>query len=523
MARNAGIFSTWNLPRVKISFLIFYSFLAMSSQSDDQEIESAARTVTQLFDFINELKLNAAELEGVISPAGRSYFVADEDDAVRGLLISYWQSRNALLELVNSYRKRQSLAAAESAEFLVPYAAALVLVDAARFLRGLADNRPPLRRKLNEPATEFGVPGGTYDQIQKSLVSSQHAWQLLRAKQHFDAGREDFQSYAAEHNLADVFDIVERLRDRVDVSKFQFARAKFATWLDQHARWIGRLMFQQSGYSAQKLAAGMMADVYVKPGHTPSIPTDISQQLADQVLQPGDVILVRKEFAVTNYFLPGHWPHVALVIGGSRILQQMPNLDCDTNSNKNGNDAENQIANAQIDRIDNELANSTSTPATELASEKARRYWAEHLAAGEKTCVLESMKDGVRVRRLASPLASDSFVVIRPQLSDTEKLNAICRVLRHAGKPYDFNFDFSRSDRLVCTEVIYRAYEGIGPIRFPLVKRMGRPTLSGFDLIKLSLGTDLFGLVAAYIPEQSRELIVESDAVSAAVLRCLKM
>jgi hypothetical protein len=89
-------------------------------------------------------------------------------------------------------------------------------------------------------------------------------------------------------------------------------------------------------------------------------------------------------------------------------------------------------------------------------------------------------------------------VVLRPRLSTGEVAHSLARVMAHEGKPYDFDFDFSRSDRLVCTEVVYRAYDGVGPMQFPLVRRAGRPTFSGSDLIGLTLDRRGFDPVAVY-------------------------
>ena len=68
------------------------------------------------------------------------------------------------------------------------------------------------------------------------------------------------------------------------------------------------------------------------------------------------------------------------------------------------------------------------------------------------------MKDGVKNRSLDSTFQNDAMIVIRPNLSDSDLSETIDRASKHIGKPYDFDFDFTRSDRMVCTEVIYRSF-----------------------------------------------------------------
>ncbi len=99
---------------------------------------------------------------------------------------------------------------------------------------------------------------------------------------------------------------------------------------------------------------------------------------------------------------------------------------------------------------------------------------------------------------MSETLQVDAFAVLRPKLSDAELGTALSRALSHAGKLYDFVFDFSTADRLVCTEVIYRAYHGIGPITFDLAARAGRNCLSAEDFLNQALETDRFDLVALY-------------------------
>jgi len=78
-------------------------------------------------------------------------------------------------------------------------------------------------------------------------------------------------------------------------------------------------------------------------------------------------------------------------------------------------------------------------------------------------------------------------VVLRSTLPATEIASAIGEAFGHLGKPYDFEFDFNNSSRVVCTELVYRSYHHRGPVFFSLTKRLGRFTLTGDDLIAQAL------------------------------------
>lgn len=444
------------------------------TQPSMEKVLADTAAVTNLAEHFGQLKQRATELIDEFDASKRGYFTPTEDEATRHLLVSYWQSRNALIELVGSYRDYERFdESVQQAAFLTAYAGALLLVDAARFLREHAHSRPVIRTKLNEPEPHFGIPSGTYDRIQKSLTSPRHAWHLYHAIRYYDSHRDELRSFAdTTPDFKKPLEIIDKLENSLDVDIQRFAVARARVRARSLKTKVAEKLLGRSLYGLQKCVSGLMAEKYVVLGHKPSLPRAIFDEISE-LIRPGDVFVVRKLHAITNYFLPGYWPHAALYMGTTEELKSLG-----------------------LHEHDN-----------------LREDWPriESLDA-EPHRALEALADGVRVRPLARALASDAVTVLRPQLSDEQVGTALARGFSHEGKPYDFDFDFTRSDRMVCTEVVYRTFEGVGDMKFQLTKRVGRLTLAAEDLIRMSLSGSAFDVVALFSPEHSDQLLLGDAA-----------
>ncbi|MCG8653372.1 MAG: hypothetical protein MI861_26270 [Pirellulales bacterium] len=348
-----------------------------------QQQQLAAQTVVDLAGHMQRLRQEAQRLQEVFQTRQRGFFTPSEDDQVAHLWISYHKSRNALLELIDTIRDRVGKASEDSAvDFTIAYAAALVLVDAARSLRQLFSDNSLVRRKLNEAFQSFGIEKGSFDAIQKSLTDPANAVRLKKANEFFDQHAAKIRAAAQEHGvLAQVLEVVDALAGRSRVSSARYVKARVA----DRSHEVKDLVIggvKQTIYLIQEFGSRLVSNVSTAPGHVSQLPGPIAQQLLN-LLRAGDVLVTRKENALTNYFLPGYWPHAALFIGQQRVI--------------------------------------------------------------------ESLKDGVRERNMDSPLGNDAVAVIRPRVSQQAIVEAITRAHSHVGKPYDFDFDFTRADRMVCT------------------------------------------------------------------------
>jgi hypothetical protein len=106
---------------------------------------------------------------------------------------------------------------------------------------------------------------------------------------------------------------------------------------------------------------------------------------------------------------------------------------------------------------------------------------------GQPRPVLEALSEGVVFTSLEHSAAADSLAVLRPRLGPVEKAAALVRAFGYAGRPYDFDFDFRSDAALVCTELIYKAYEpapGLGGLRLPVPVVAGRPVLPANDVAR---------------------------------------
>ena len=435
-----------------------------------EQIVAGARTVSNIAAHFVGLMQDAQRLIESYSASKRGYFTPTEDDEVRHLLVSYWQSRNALIELVGSFCDNQDQPKTDRPSgFLIAYAGALVLVDAARFMREQLHDRPVVRAKLNETEPHFGIPEGTYDTVQKSLTSPKHAWHLNYATRYFDQHSAELFELAGTEPVAPMIEIIKRLEERGRVDLGSCVLARVGVLARQLLDVLNRDLRSKALYGLQKSVSQLASRISTGPGHRPALPGHVVLKLRE-LLQPGDVLITRKEQGMTNYVLPGYWPHAALYIGDCEQLQRIGIAD-------------HPHVKPRWDRL-------------------------RQCDLFEPRRVLEALKDGVWIRSLACPFESDALAVIRPRLARAQIAEAITRGLFHDGKPYDFDFDFTRSDRLVCTEVVYRSYEGIGGLAFELTRRAGRMTLAAEDLLRMAIDRVYFDPMAVYAPSHASDLLV---------------
>lgn len=393
----------------------------------------------------------ASELGFVEAASVRGYFLPDEEETVKVRYSQYLTLRASLLATISALGGGAVGEGGDSAEggrlavFSTAFAAACVLLRANRFVVDLAAQRPVLWKKLDEPDVPAGIPRKSFTTVFKALSHPGNQVRFLDAADFFRHHRDDIRGLAVYPWMKPVVDLLDSEepfieRRRRDAMKrhlsyrwFSFLRRHRSAWKQVMAG-----LFEVSGRAVAELR---------QPGVKPrGASKRVHPALRAEVLaaaKPGDVFITRHDDALSNWFLPGFWPHAALFLG-----------------------------------------------------DLAATGWVDDLPAADETGAwfLEAKKDGVKVRPAGETLAVDALMVLRPPLEGEGLAHGLRRALGHRGKPYDFLFDFRTADRLVCTEVVYRGYHGIGPVRFHLREVGGRLCLPAEEFLDQALACG-FGLV----------------------------
>ncbi len=417
-------------------------------------LSSAARSLTAVASQLPTEAEVSQVIDNVREALGRGYFLPDEDEQVRGLFARYLRTRAALKETLEEMRPlllgRNQVTGDERLKvFAVAFCTACMLMRCGRYLVDSFGRDKVIWKKLDEAEPRYGIPRKQYTKVYRSLSSPRNNWIFLAGLGYFEEHESELDALVDDPKVGGVIKLLQVERPFIDANRSKLVTSRLKYRLHSLLR-RQNSGFKKVTFALFKLSGSAIAEMRMKWKRkrvTPGVCRKISR-----MLQPGDVIITRHDDAASNLFLPGYWPHAAYYIG--------------TNEERD----------ALGVAVDDERRERCQSP----------------------ICILEAKKDGVLFRAIEETLLVDAFVVVRPNISKPAICDAISRALTHEGKTYDFEFDFRRSDKLVCTEVVYRAYHGIDRLGFELTPRAGRHSLSAEDILDKAVETDDFSVVAIY-------------------------
>jgi hypothetical protein len=419
---------------------------ALSTNSLEAALQADERSLHDLIVSVREMEARAAQLQAEFTAGKRSYYTQADNDAIRQAMFSYLACRTTLLGLVWKYQKHTEVLDERLRwrAFLVSFASASAISDSSLKLVTRFAPYPDAVRKLNESDAAWGLPPGAFDMVRRNLLQPQT--------------RELMELSLATYRSADA--IFARL-DLVNPSPFD----RFHEAIRRHAESKNELLallaegritepLKEAGrvgrsmtYRGQAFVSTWLGSTRFRQprdGELMIRPAQLSEFRAK--LRLGDILIERQNWFLSRAFMPGYWAHAAIYVGTTNDLIRL-GLDRDP---------------------------------------RVRGHWKEyaaHDAQGHEHLILEAVPEGVRITTLEHCIGvADSAAVLRPRISESDARESIARAFTHLGKSYDFDFDFFSSDKIVCTELVYRSYDGC--LQFPLVDVMGRKTLPPTELVR---------------------------------------
>jgi len=456
-------------------------------KSSQIKLDEAARVLQASYDALPSPKLMNALIADSRAAEMRGYYDPGEDERLRDTFANYLAVRAAIWQMIQSLRTKFTLVSTPSQRsqvseedyraFAIAFCGAEIIVRTGEYLIDLARERDIVWQKLDEAEIRYGLKRKSFTRLYRQLTSAFRMFGFYQARDYYDLNKQALLKSLKTGGLHEIINILEAL-NLPEASRGDHLRRyrRFVNFsLRRRSLSMGRktmfALFEATGSDIAELKIPLVKNIGAEKRVTPDIITALKPQL-----QAGDVIITRHDDAMSNLFLPGFWPHGALYIGAAdrRRAMNMPEI----------------------------CLNSVSRP---------------DFDHGEIN-ILEAKKDGVLLRAIEETLQVDAFIVLRPKLTEAQIREALIRGQSHSGKLYDFVFDFATSERLVCTEVIYRAYHGVGAIDFELSTKAGRKCLSAEDVINQGVGQGRFDPVMVYgvtqneltLGDKAREILANS-------------
>jgi len=390
-------------------------------------------------------------------PGATPLMTVEARDQMRALwqqMLDYYLALDSLRRYHSGFAQASDARERERG-LLVHYGAFLAQYRYALDVLALADTDPTLDVLLNEPMPELGLPQGSFADFKLRFLNVLRATEFAALETVYRAtgGRQEPALRAA------IQDDAARI--------WKMGRGAGETMTLKN----GLTIVQKTGASAffpvQAGVAEWMGDTKVYRVADALI---TQEQIRSLRLEPGDILLVRREWYLSNVGLPGYWPHAALYIGNAEErARYFTDPDVQAWVRARGE------ASGDFERL-----LQRDFPKAYAASLKTQ-------ADGHVPRIMEAVSEGVSLTTLEHSAEADSLSVLRPRLTKRDKVLALWRTFFYHGRPYDFDFDFRSDATLVCTELVYKAYEpgseGTG-LRLPLVSLLGRVATPANEFVR---------------------------------------
>ena len=432
-------------------------------------IDRAQRLRALLPGFIDESNFAMAAHNGALPSTYTlrlAKSLAQANELRDGLFDQALKHRGALYRVDNQLNDNERMA-----EIIIGMAAGITLYDNNKAMRDAFDNNPVLREKLNESYPELNLKGGFYNSSNMRAANPEYRKAMNDALQYFNDNKLAIEAQIP-HSASGIQNLYGYLAQSPSLRKLSGANvfkeivilpvkaAKSVVGLSGHG--LARIKFRASQTVGNTMGVVRWRDGKLKNDEA------VLKALQAQ-LQPGDILLEKTPFTLTDKSIPGHFGHAAIYTG---TAEQLRVLSAASLPQKNLLLVQKNLANIETGHV-----------------------------------VVEALRDGVQLDTLQAFMNVDDVAILRPKyLSVEARLDAVNLALGNLGKQYDFNFDVNTTETIVCSELVYIVYPQID---FVTKRVLGSFAITPDD-IALQAGDENSPLAVVLFAHDSK-LVLDAD------------
>jgi hypothetical protein len=447
------------------------------SLSNDAFTETAKHDLETLKQFIAGMRGVMKKVDGnktLFSAKSAAVYSPEQKQTILstwGSLFAYFAATEGLRQKYWGFVKLLPTDARHAWGFLITHTALTALLSQGLKFADYALNNKQLETILDESNDEYGIPKGAFAAFKLKAIHVATSTQLFTGDNYGILAVPLLKRQKGADAPAVKWAIDEMRSDSSDAKKslVKHGGQLFAGNLKDIV--VDNTL--QAVFPAQKTFAEWMGDTKVARIGKPLVSTDDVNKLVLPRLEPGDIVVTRQNWFLSNIGLPGFWPHAELYVGASADLIKAFDGDPET---------------------DKWAASQPEKAATfsQLLEKRYPAKWKTYATGTDfqghaPIRVIESISEGVSFTAIEHAFGVDYLGAVRPRLSKLDKARAIEHAFKYQGRPYDFDFDFFSDSTLVCTELVYKSYQPGADFRgvtIDLVDVAGRRTLPANEIVK---------------------------------------
>lgn len=405
--------NTADILSVKQSTSAIYENDAQAVLTD---IASSEKLSAQLPNFLNESNQAIKKHKGAL-PSAYALRLAKALSEAHGLRDNLFKQalthRSALYRVDNGISDNERVT-----EIVIAMSAAVTLFENSQTMHQAFDKNALLKGKLNEGYPEYGIPAGFYDSSTMRSNNPEYRKAFTDAVRYFADNRKAIET-EINRSSTSIQSLYQHIAKSPMLKGFKGANVfkKIAILPFKAASGVmgvsGRGL-NHAKFTSSKIVGNTMGAVRWREGKLKG-DAEMLQAMQTQ-LQPGDILLEKTPFTLTDKSIPGHFGHAAVYIGSKDQIKALDLL-------------ENPLVQKNLTKIE------------------------------EGHGVVEALRSGVQLNKLQDFMNVDDVAILRPKkLSLDDRRQAVVLALGNIGKKYDFNFDVNTTDTIVCSELVYIVY-----------------------------------------------------------------